>query len=332
MTNAVTDTVLQLWKQSRKTKKSPSGWLSGNAVCCADKRGRGGMHPTKDGGWVWHCFNCQFKTGWVPGTLIGPKVKKLLVLLGASEQQIGQLGLEALRLREDLPTQKSTVSILPTFEPTPLPKDSLPIMEALEQYQDDNLVQVCNYIIDRKLHPEHYYWTPDMKRRFVIPFEWQGETVGWTARTIDRAKQTKYLSDTKPGYVYNLDEQDPDASVMMVCEGVLDADCIGAVALLGSGLSQAQIDFINRTHKRIVFVPDRDRDGLALAERVLDLGWSISLPNWGDCKDINDAVIRYGRTATLVSIMYNATSNKTLAQVQLKHLRARLKEKYERTH
>jgi len=332
MVNAVTDTVFELWQRGRKVKKNPSGWTSGNAVCCADKRGRGGLRTTAEDGWVWHCFNCQFKTGWAPGSLIGPKVKKLLHLLGASDDQVGQLGLEALRLKEDLPMLHTTPkNILPTFAPQELPKDATLVADALALYATNtDLLDVCDYISSRHLNIENYFWSPDMPRRFIVPFEWLGETVGWTARSIDKIKTTKYLSNMTPGYVYGLSDQNPDQSILLVCEGVLDADSIDAASVLGSGVSQAQREFIDRTHKRIIFVPDRDKAGLILAEHVLEFGWGISLPNWGDCKDINDAVIRYGRTATLVSIMHNATSNKTLAQIQIKQLRARLKERYER--
>ena len=320
MANVITNTVEQLWRQGRKVKQNPSGWLSGNAVCCADKRGRGGLRITQEDGWVWHCFNCQYKTGWTPGALINPKVKRLFTLLGATDQQMTQLALEALRLKENVPQLKTEKVTIGAFETKELPNDSLSIVEALAQNQDPNLLDVCDYVLKRKLNLEQYFWSPELPRRFIIPFEWRGNLVGWTARSIDNIKSTRYLSNTTPGYVYGLDGQDQDNTVLLVCEGVLDADAIGACAIMGSSISEAQRTLIEREQKKVIWVPDRDPAGIKAAEAALDLGWSVSVPDWGDCKDINDAVILWGRTATLLSIMQNVASSTLEAQLKLKKL------------
>ena len=325
MSNAVTDTVMQMWRQGRKVKHSPSGWHSGNAVCCGDKRQRGGLRLTEQDGWVWHCFNCQFKTGWAPGSLIGPKVKRLLTLLGASDQQLAQLSMESLRLKENIPLLTEQSKVIGHFESCELPKDAKPLAEYLTDVDNDNLFDVCDYILKRRLAIGQYFWSPEMPRRFIIPFEWRGNLVGWTARSIDRIKSTRYLSSVSPGYVYGLNEQDPEWTQLLVCEGVLDADCIGGCAIMGSNINETQMELLTRTGKRIIWVPDQDEAGLKLAERVLDLGWDISMPNWENCKDINDAVILWGRTAVLLSIMQNVFSNKLAAQLRIKQLRGKLR-------
>lgn len=321
MSNAVTETVMQLWKQGRKIKSNPSGWYSGNAVCCGDKRQRGGVRITEQDGFVWHCFNCQFKTGWAPGSLIGPKVKRLLSLMGANEQQMAQISMESLRLKENLPSLNDGHKTFSQFSIQELPKNSLGIIEALKLYEDNqDLLAVCDYVLKRKLNIENYYWTPELSRRFVIPFEWQGKTVGWTARSIDNLKKARYLSQMSPGYVYGLNEQDPDWNQLLVCEGVLDADCIGGCAIMGSNVNDQQKELLEKTNKRIIWVPDYDAAGLKLAKRVLEMGWDISFPNWGDCKDINDAVILWGRTAVLLSIMQSVITNKLGAKLRIKQL------------
>jgi hypothetical protein len=51
-------------------------------------------------------------------------------------------------------------------------------------------------------------------------------------------------------------------------------------------------------------VPDHDRAGGSLIDAALEYGWSVSFPEWeNDVKDVNDAVVRYGKLFTLKSII-----------------------------
>lgn len=333
MSNVVSDTVLQIWSQGRKIRKNPSGWFSGNAVCCNDRRGRGGLRLTKEDGWVWHCFNCQTSAGWAPGSLIGMKAKKILEQMGATDQQLSQISIEALRLKEQIPLlQNKKPTIILGFETKDLPANSEKIIDLVNKHNsDDNFLQVCEYIISRQLPIEKYYWSndPGMERRFIIPFWWQQKLAGWTARSIDKIKRPKYLSSMSPGYVYGLNEQNETSKIMLVCEGVLDADSIGGCAILGNAINEQQEAYLKRANKKIIFVPDQDETGLDLAESLAEKNWSVSLPNW-NCKDINEAVILYGRTVTLLSIMQQASSNKLEALLKIKQMRAKLKAKNER--
>jgi phenylalanyl-tRNA synthetase beta subunit len=64
---------------------------------------------------------------------------------------------------------------------------------------------------------------------------------------------------------------------------------------------------LNRLQKQIIVVPDRDKAGSKLVERAIELGWSVSMPEWAhDINDIGDAVQRYGRLYTLHSIATSA--------------------------
>ncbi len=82
MLTAVQDAVLQLLPSKRR--RSPSGWLSFNAVCChhrgesPDTRGRGGLMTSPDGSISYHCFNCQFKISYRPGWHLGYRFRRWL--------------------------------------------------------------------------------------------------------------------------------------------------------------------------------------------------------------------------------------------------------------
>ena len=67
------------------------------------------------------------------------------------------------------------------------------------------------------------------------------------------------------------------------------------------------------------------QDGSYLAEYLLELGYDVSLPNWSeDIKDANDAVIKYGRLNTLLSILDSATNSKIKVEVMRNKIAKRI--------
>jgi DNA primase len=111
--------------------------------------------------------------------------------------------------------------------------------------------------------------------------------------------------------VFNLDAQGANWQACILVEGQFDAIAIGGCAYLGSTISDEQAHLLTRLRRKIIVVPDRDSTGLTVCERALELGYTISLPEWSyDIKDVNDAVKKYGRLATTLSILQNATTNK----------------------
>jgi DNA primase len=78
--------------------------------------------------------------------------------------------------------------------------------------------------------------------------------------------------------------------------------------------------------KEVIVVPDQDRAGIELIERAVELGWSVSIPNWGpDVKDVNDAVVKFGKLATLLTIMQARETSKIKIELRKKNLVKKLK-------
>jgi DNA primase len=114
----------------------------------------------------------------------------------------------------------------------------------------------------------------------------------------------KYIQDIQPGYVFGTDLQQPNWQYVIVVEGVFDALSISGLAVLHAEINDAQVRLIRSLGKEIIVVPDQDEAGMRLVDRAVELGWSVSMPDWPtDVKDVNDAVIRWGRLATLITIM-----------------------------
>jgi len=300
-----------------KRKQTPSGWISFHAPCChhnghtADTRSRGGLIANADGGVSYHCFNCGFKASWQPGRNISYKLRKLLRWIGVPDDAINKLALDIMRENEGVEIASRT-TVFPTFTPIPLPEDAVPIKNIIEF--NKHSVAVLEYINQRNLELDDldYHWSPSVayRDRLIIPFYYNNQIVGWTARAIRPDKKPKYLSEIKPGFVYGLDYQTADRQFVIVCEGQIDAIHIRGCALGGSEISEQQAMLLNSLNKNIIVVPDRDKAGSKLVDQAIEQNWSVSLPNWPtNMNDISDCVDKYGRLYTLYSIVKSAESS-----------------------
>ena len=299
-----------------KRKTTPSGWTSFNAPCCthnnenADKRQRGGV--IYEGDVIsYHCFNCGYKASWQPGRSLSYKFKKLLEWCNTPDNEITKLALDVMRENEGVEVQQMKIE-LPTFETVPLPPDAVKITDITDFNKFS--MAVLEYMAARNLNVDDtdYYWSPSLgyRDRLIIPFYYEKRIVGWTARTITADKKPKYLTETQPGFVYGLDEQSYNKVFAIVCEGQVDAIHIDGCALGGSEINDQQAMLLNRLAKDIIVVPDKDSAGSKLVERAIELGWSVSLPEWSqEVNDIGDAVSKYGRLYTLYSIANAAESS-----------------------
>ena len=292
-----------------KKKQTPSGWISFNAVCCDDKRNRGGL--IKDGDTVsYHCFNCGFKASWQPGRSVSAKLRKLFNLLNVPDDLISKITIESLRYN-NVDSYVPTIS-LPKFEVKSLPDQARPIIEYIND-PPENFLPLIEYLLGRNLYLEDYpfYWspTPAFKQRLIIPFYYQNNIVGYTARAIDDTRP-KYMAEQQPGYVFNLDRQQPHRKFVIVCEGPLDAISIDGVAIMGSEINSQQRMLIDQLKRTAIIVPDRDATGKKMVDQAIEYNWAVSLPNWGEgIKDINDAVKEYGKLTTLLMIKQAVMTN-----------------------
>ena len=302
-----------------KRKQTPSGWISFNAPCCDDKRQRGGFIINGGDAVSYHCFNCGTKASWQPGRAISQKLSKLMRDLGISDDSISQLRLEALRLKG--PTDTVVRTIIPTFSERALPIDAEPITSFLDNIPDQ-LVPVLEYLHRRNLYLEDYpfYWTPKIgfSNRVIIPFYKDGVCVGYTARAVGDSKP-KYISEQQPGYVFNLDRQTHDREFVLVMEGPVDALGLDGCSVMGAEIHESQNWLLRQLGKEIVFIPDRDHEGPRSVEQAIEFGWSVSMPDWPEgVKDVNDAICKIGRLATLYLIIKAKESNSLKIQLRAK--------------
>lgn len=121
--------------------------------------------------------------------------------------------------------------------------------------------------------------------------------------------------------MFNIDAQKDNWTVCIVTEGIFDALAIDGVAVMHDEISNEQAQLLSTLNKTIIVVPDRDKTGLKMCDRALELGYQVSLPNWDvDVKDTNDAVVKYGKLQTLLSILQSATNSKIKIELQRKKI------------
>jgi hypothetical protein len=306
-----------------KRKTSSSGWTSFNAPCCVhnsenqDKRSRGGLKLSEEG-WSYHCFNCGYTASFVLGRNLTFKARKLLTWLNVPPEEIERINLESLRHKSINGILKSRQTIEKTvdiqFEERDLPKDTEELSAEAMQYLANRSISLD--------YPFLFKATP--RPGIVIPFTYENQVVGHCTRFLDD-RTPKYLNDLSLGYVFGTDLQRNRWNYVLVTEGVFDALSINGLAVLHAEINDAQVRLIRSLGREVVVVPDQDSAGMKLVDRAVELGWSVSMPEWGnEVKDVNDAVIKYGRLGALLIIMQARETSKIKIEMRKKQLVKRL--------
>jgi 5S rRNA maturation endonuclease (ribonuclease M5) len=339
MLNIISDFIKTLLPAKRKT--TPSGWTSFNAPCCvhngntADTRGRGGLTANADGSVSYHCFNCNFKASYQPGRHLTFKFRKLLSWLGAADTDVKRLVIEAIRIKDLVaPEQVKEPEEKIEFKVRTLPEGSVSFQQmmtfhVLDDFQ--NVPSLLNSAVDytnsRKMNYDRYdfYWTDStehkLNQRVIIPMIWEGKTIGYTARAFVDDVKPKYYSSYEPNFVFNTNRQLKDSKFVIVCEGPFDAMSIDGVAVLGNECSEQQAEIIEGLGKEVIVVADRDPAGARLLQHAIEYGWSASFPVWQEtCKDINEAVVKYGKLFVLKAILDSKETSKLKIELMRKKL------------
>ena len=260
------------------------------------------------------------------GKSITQNTKNILLWSGIQPEQISKWSLESLQHKDlldftNLKKQKSKIK----FKEHTLPEGELiDINNSLHKVYVDYLsMRLINY------NDYPFLVTPNdtgrQSNRIIIPYTYKNKIVGHTSRFLDN-KIPKYINEQQPGYVFGYDFQKPDWEVCLLVEGIFDALSLNACALTHNTINDDQAQILAQLNKRIIFIPDRDITGLETCDRALELGYSVSIPEWDDnVKDVNDAVVKYGKLPTLLSILSSATTSKIKIELQRKKIEKRLR-------
>ena len=286
---------------------------------------RGGI-KTDGTNWSYHCFNCDFKCGFMLGKTLTGNTRKMLIWCGIDEQDITKWNLYSLQHKDLLDLtriKKKKKKVI--FDEVGLPDKMEPI------YSDDPRHRpYVEYLKKRGLSVNEYPFmvTPDGEgrdaNRIIIPFTHENKIVGYTSRYTDN-RIPKFITHQQPGFLFGYDLQKPDWEVCLVFEGIFDALSLSGCALTTNTISEAHADALRNLQRKIIIVPDHDKPGLSICDQALELGFYISIPDWSpEIKDANDAIIKYGRLPTLLSILQSATNSKIKVQMQRRKIDKRI--------
>jgi hypothetical protein len=259
-------------------------------------------------------------------------MRSFLGWMGMGDEQVRKLDFEVWRERERLKSDSTLAvkQIVPlNFAKGSLPAGARNVMDWLEEgCTDPEFVNAMVYLDSRGndiLTGYDYYWTPSkdhgLNNRVIIPFRWKDDIVGWTGRsTIDG--QSRYFDSAPSHFLFNTKVADTDWEYLFLVEGPFDAIAINGIAALGGTLTEEQTQWLRHCGKRIIVVPDMEKQGGGLVDTALKEGWSVSFPKWDiGIKDAADAVKRYGKIYTVWSIIDASVSNKLEINVRRQRLR-----------
>lgn len=146
-----------------------------------------------------------------------------------------------------------------------------------------------------------------MMNRLIIPAFRGEDMIYFQGRDLTDKHKEKYLSPRHPrsNLFYGMDRLYEDVkSPLFVTEGFFDAHLINGVALMENKLTSAQVEILKKSPRPKVVVPDRKGDSKRLAEDFLEAGFGVAIPDWSmDVKDVNEAVIKYGRLYVAQSLI-----------------------------
>jgi hypothetical protein len=253
------------------------------------------------------------------GRNLSYKARKFLSWLNVPQEEIERINLESLRHKSINGILESR-QIIETpaeirFAEQDLPADTHELSAGAIQYLNNRCINL-DYPFLFKCQP---------RPGIVVPFTHENQVVGNCIRFLDD-RTPKYLNDMQPGYVFGTDLQRNTWNYVLVMEGVFDALSIGGLAVLHAEINDAQARLIRSLGKEIIVVPDQDEAGMKLVDRALELGWSVSMPEWDNAvKDVNDAVIKYGRLGALLTIMQVREHSKIKIELRKKQIVKRIR-------
>lgn len=295
-------------------------WVKHNCpVCHNGQSGRvRGSYIFDNDGYAFHCFNCQYKAGWRPGMVVGTKLLDFAEKCGAGSHELMQLSLISKEMADSglyQVEQNTNASIYQKITQRQLPSTAKTFLEwSTVSSVPNQFLKVLQSVYERNpyLLDLELYWCPeqenDLYRRYIIPYYINGEVIGFAARDTKEHSKLKYFNQVNVNTFYNFDLlNDPRAKVLYVAEGVLDASLLGCLGIGSYEMSEMQINQLKMAQergKRVVILPDRDKDGLKTINQALDNGFEVSLPDWGTkrtlygveyIKDFEEATKTYGR-------------------------------------
>lgn len=300
------------------------GWSPVLCRVCGDRGHKGKRAGFRFEGDVvgYHCFNCGHSTSYDPSEheKMPKKMERVLHDFGIPESDWQQVLFSSLTLRRSGKNKDKKVSSI-QIEPLelPLPETFYPLKDAGSH---DKWATIARYYLeeDRGIDPNSYPFLlsskteiPHLKKwfgRVIIPIYKGNKLIYYVGRDLTSNKMKKYENPavSREKVFYGYDRLFEDVTTpLYITEGWFDGFAIDGVAILGNEISKTHTIWLNKSPRKKVYIPDRFGDGKRAAEHALSLGWHISTPDIGGCKDMDEAVRRYGKLYVMKTLIENTS-------------------------
>lgn len=301
------------------------GWYPIVCRICNDhgRKGPRAAFRFENGGFGYHCFNdgCTASFNPTQKEPLSHNCEVLFDAYGVPEDEWGQLRLLTLQ-NSDANVVSNSIDIEGKklqIEPTviDLPPHFYRLCDASE---DDKWAFIANDYLsyERGIDPASYpfYLSTglggkprdnliDWVGRLIIPiYNRRGELIYYQGRAmVDRPRKYKSPDLSKSNVMFGYDEiyRHTDLPIYIV-EGFFDAVMIGGCATIGNEITPEMMEHLRRSKRPKVVIPDRMGDGHLMANQAIREGWSVSFPDVADCKDVNEAINRFGKLYVMKSI------------------------------
>lgn len=199
--------------------------------------------------------------------------------------------------------------------------------------EDDEIAQEAReYLIkERGVNPDNYPFmlatkaeNPKLHKwrgRVIMPIFKNEKLIFYIGRALfDARKKYETPATPKEKVLYGFDRLfEHTQAPLLVVEGWFDGFAVDGAATLGNVITPYQIEWLNRSRREKIYIPDKFGDGKRAAEQALKQGWYISTPDIGqNCKDMADAVKKYGKMYVIKSIMEHKAKG-FMAEAQLQN-------------
>ena len=181
---------------------------------------------------------------------------------------------------------------------------------------EECLCTFCKYYLPRthfhlqSINPvaKHFWGKVPIQAATSYYYFSKGEKV---QRLIHKLKY-KHMNAPLSDILYNFDEVFASTKKpLFVFEGFFDGMSLCSknfVSIQSSNLTREQIYFLSLSKRTKIIVPDMQNNGGELIQQGIDNNYQISFPTLKGCKDVNEAVIKYGKLFVLKNIFDNVVS------------------------
>lgn len=304
--------------------ENKNGWYATRCLVCDDHmpgspnfKGLRGNFKLFGNSIGHNCYNCDHKAIYEEGSPTYSKnMIKVFQSYGIPEIEYNKILLSIDPSTELPKSQTLQLNIEPTE--IKLPDHFYLLSEA--NVSDKWKIIADDYLKNRSIDPNTYPFFLSTGKgqlgkkwlgRIIYPIYKDAKLVFYQGRSLLPSVIKKYESPSteKSNVIYNYEQLITySKKPLFIVEGFFDAYHIDGVALIGKNITKQQAMILNRCSRDKVIIPDKEGDGDRIALQAIELGWSVTFPEFGKCKDVNDAIVKYGKIYVINQIMTNISS------------------------